>query len=469
MVCRSCQTENNEGARFCRACGASLALACPSCGAPHDPDQAFCDQCGTRLEAGASAAPPAVSAPELRVASVLFVDLVGYTPLSETRDAEDVRELLERLLRRAPGRSSTATAATVEKFIGDAVMAVWGVPVAREDDAERAVRAGLELVDAVARVRRGGRRAALQARAGVVTGQVAALANPGEGLVIGDRVNTAVPGAGRGRARHACSSTRSPARRPRRRSPTRTPASTRSRARRSRFACIARQRVAGGVAGTQLRDRARAAVRRPRRRAAADQGPLSRLRRPRGRAPGRGHRARPGSARRGSATELSTTTSTGSRTTSSGTPAAACPSATASPTGRSPRWSASGSGSPRTRRPRRPTRSSPTGSSDWIADPDERERVAPRRSARCSGPPSPGWRARSCSRAGGCSSSGSPSTTRSCSSSRTCSGPTTACSTSSSSCSTGRPSTRSSSAASPGPSSPSAAPAGRARSPTRPR
>ena len=190
MVCRSCQTENNEGARFCRACGASLALACPSCGAPHDPDQAFCDQCGTRLEAGASAAPPAVSAPELRVASVLFVDLVGYTPLSETRDVEEVRDLLSGyfdLARTIVDRYG----GTVEKFIGDAVMAVWGVPVARGDDAERSVRAGLELVDAVARFGETVGVATLQARAGVATGQVAALATPGEGLVIGDRVNTA--------------------------------------------------------------------------------------------------------------------------------------------------------------------------------------------------------------------------------------------------------------------------------------
>ena len=93
---------------------------------------------------------PTVSAPELRVASVLFVDLVGYTRLSETRDVEEVRDLLSGyfdLARTVVDRYG----GTVEKFIGDAVMAVWGVPVARGDDAERSVRAGLELVDAVAR------------------------------------------------------------------------------------------------------------------------------------------------------------------------------------------------------------------------------------------------------------------------------------------------------------------------------
>ena len=121
---------------------------------------------------------------------MLFVDLVGYTSLSESRDAEDVRELLGRYFEQAKtiiGRYG----GTIAKFIGDAVMAVWGVPSAHEDDAERAVRAGLELVESVARFGDDVGAPALSARAGVVTGQVAALADPGEGLVVGDRVNTA--------------------------------------------------------------------------------------------------------------------------------------------------------------------------------------------------------------------------------------------------------------------------------------
>lgn len=180
-----------------------LALACPSCGAPHEPDQAFCDRCGSglelaRLDARSAATGPLAGVaripghltPELRVASVLFVDLVGYTSLSEARDAEDVRELLGRYFEQARtviGRYD----GTIEKFIGDAVMAVWGVPIAREDDAERAVRAGLELVEAVSVFGAEVGAPELQARAGVVTGQVASLADPDEGLVIGDSVNTA--------------------------------------------------------------------------------------------------------------------------------------------------------------------------------------------------------------------------------------------------------------------------------------
>ena len=106
---------------------------------------------------------------------MLFVDLVGYTSLSESRDAEDVRELLGGYFDRARtiiGRYG----GTIEKFIGDAVMAVWGVPVAREDDAERSVRAGLELVEAVDVFGEEIDAPQLRARAGVVTGQVASLA-----------------------------------------------------------------------------------------------------------------------------------------------------------------------------------------------------------------------------------------------------------------------------------------------------
>ena len=156
-------------------------------------DQRFCDQCGTALPASGAAravAPGELGAPELRVVSVLFIDLVGFTALSESRDAEDVRELLGRYFdsaRTIVGRYG----GLVEKFIGDAVMAVWGTPLAREDDAERAVRAALEIVDAVAVL--GGQVGApgLCARAGVVTGQAASVATPGQGLVVGDRVNTA--------------------------------------------------------------------------------------------------------------------------------------------------------------------------------------------------------------------------------------------------------------------------------------
>ena len=118
--------------------------------------------------------------------SIVFADLVGFTSLAEGRDAEETRELLARyfeLARDVVHRHG----GTIEKFIGDAVMAVWGAPIAREDDAERAVRAALDLVDAVHILGPG-----VEARAGVLTGEAAVtLGATDQGIVAGDLVNTA--------------------------------------------------------------------------------------------------------------------------------------------------------------------------------------------------------------------------------------------------------------------------------------
>ena len=123
--------------------------------------------------------------------SVLFCDVVGFTPLSEARDPEAVRELLSEYFRVAKTVISRY-GGVVEKFIGDAVMAVWGTPSATEGDAERAVRAALDLVAAVAELGSEAGVPGLAARAGVVTGEVAVnLGAVGEGMVAGDAVNTA--------------------------------------------------------------------------------------------------------------------------------------------------------------------------------------------------------------------------------------------------------------------------------------
>ncbi|MFI5255105.1 MAG: ATP-binding protein, partial [Candidatus Limnocylindrales bacterium] len=123
---------------------------------------------------------------ERRLVSVLFADLVGFTPFAEERDAEDVRDTLSRYFEIAR-EVVERYGGTVEKFIGDAVMAVWGAPTAQEDDAELAVRAGMELVDAVRVLGPG-----IQARAGVLTGEAAVtLGATNQGMVAGDLVNTA--------------------------------------------------------------------------------------------------------------------------------------------------------------------------------------------------------------------------------------------------------------------------------------
>jgi class 3 adenylate cyclase len=158
------------------------------------PGERFCGECGSALVAGApapAAAAREAPAAERRLVSVLFADLVGFTTLSETRDAEEVRELLSRYFDSCR-RIISLYGGTVEKFIGDAVMAVWGTPTATEDDAERAVRAALDLVAAVSALGQEVGHEELRARAGVLTGEAAVtLGAEGQGMVAGDLVNTA--------------------------------------------------------------------------------------------------------------------------------------------------------------------------------------------------------------------------------------------------------------------------------------
>jgi class 3 adenylate cyclase/tetratricopeptide (TPR) repeat protein len=194
MVCPSCAAENQPSAKFCVECGTALALVCPSCAAPHTTGQRFCAECGTALAADAVAPPPVerdAPAAERRLVTVLFADLVGFTAASEQRDAEETRELLSRYFDTSR-RLIELYGGTVEKFIGDAVMAVWGTPTATEDDAERAVRASLDLVAAVSALGQETGTVELRARAGVLTGEAAVtIGAEGEGMVAGDIVNTA--------------------------------------------------------------------------------------------------------------------------------------------------------------------------------------------------------------------------------------------------------------------------------------
>jgi len=188
MTCAACGTVNAEGAKFCAECGQPLAQACPTCGSEVAAGAKFCSECGASLVARAEPRATDARQPqaERRLVSVLFADLVGFTSASEERDAEDTRELLTRYFDTAR-QIVERYGGVVEKFIGDAVMAVWGAPVANEDDAERAVRAALELVAAIPAL-----DPALEARAGVLTGEAAVtLGAEGQGMVAGDLVNTA--------------------------------------------------------------------------------------------------------------------------------------------------------------------------------------------------------------------------------------------------------------------------------------
>src|SRR5438067_1120917 len=196
MICSRCGAENKPGRKFCVRCAAPLAAACPACGAPYDQGDIFCGDCATRLVDATDPGRPTISTSasstpsgavaERRLVSVLFADLVGFTPFAEERDAEEVRDTLTRYFDIATdvvGRYG----GSVEKFIGDAVMAVWGAPTAREDDAERSVRAALDLVDAVRVL-----GPEISARAGVLTGEAAVtIGATNQGMVAGDLVNTA--------------------------------------------------------------------------------------------------------------------------------------------------------------------------------------------------------------------------------------------------------------------------------------
>jgi class 3 adenylate cyclase len=180
-----------EGQKFCGECGSQLQAVCGSCGTANPPGQRFCGECGAATASTASSTSPAPAerathAAERRLVSLLFLDLVGFTTASEDRDAEDTRELLSQYFELARGVIERY-GGTVEKFIGDAVMAVWGTPTATEDDAERAVRAALDLVASVPELDPN-----LKARAGVLTGEAAVtIGAQAQGMVAGDLVNTA--------------------------------------------------------------------------------------------------------------------------------------------------------------------------------------------------------------------------------------------------------------------------------------
>jgi predicted ATPase/class 3 adenylate cyclase len=194
LECSNCGRVNRAGRKFCAGCGEPLAVVCAACGAANEPDEGFCGECGSRLDGAAAPVGDAhapTAAVERRVVSVLFADLVGFTTLAEGRDAEEVRELLSRYFEIAR-QVVTRYGGTVEKFIGDAVMAVWGTPIAKEDDAERAVRAALDLVTAVSDLGSELQAPELAARAGVLSGEAAVTVGAvGQGMVAGDLVNSA--------------------------------------------------------------------------------------------------------------------------------------------------------------------------------------------------------------------------------------------------------------------------------------
>ncbi len=227
MKCHSCGFENEAGAGFCENCGLALQQACPNCNNPVKPGAKFCKTCGFKLQGAATpvpdspprggpaslealrrAAPQAVAEKiraqrghaegERKLVTTLFTDIVGSTALAERMDPEDWRDVVTG----AHQRVSDAVykyEGTIAQLLGDGVLAFFGAPIAHEDDAERAVRAALEILEAIRRyaveLRRTRNIPDFQMRIGLNTGLVV-VGNIGsdlhmEYLAVGDTLNLA--------------------------------------------------------------------------------------------------------------------------------------------------------------------------------------------------------------------------------------------------------------------------------------
>ena len=182
MQCPSCKCDILESGRFCDECGAPLAAGCPSCGTANRPGAKFCSKCGSDLSAPPPAASPPISPPpswaERRQLTVMFCDLVGSTALATRLDAEDLRDVIgtyHKCIADVVGRY----AGFIARYMGDGVLVYFGYPQAHEDDAERAVRVGLELITAVCSLKPF-TDITLQCRVGLATGSV----------IVGDLIGT---------------------------------------------------------------------------------------------------------------------------------------------------------------------------------------------------------------------------------------------------------------------------------------
>ncbi|MGE3590423.1 MAG: adenylate/guanylate cyclase domain-containing protein [Ilumatobacteraceae bacterium] len=191
MVCTACQHDNQPNAKFCSECGASIARPCPTCGHQQLSTAKFCDECGTSLTAAPPTGPTPVRAAARKRVTALFADLVGSTAFAERLDAEAVRaglapyfDLLQSTIDDHAG--------SVVKFLGDGVFALFGVPEVAEDDALRAVTAGIDLqrrfrsfADGI----RGRHDVELGLRVGVNTGELVVGSDDVD--LVGDVLNTA--------------------------------------------------------------------------------------------------------------------------------------------------------------------------------------------------------------------------------------------------------------------------------------
>src|SRR6516225_3990544 len=197
MRCSKCGSDNREGRKFCANCGAALAVTCPKCGASNQPDEKFCGECGVALAqaAGPTATemtPIAISGGgERRHLTVLFCDLVGSTALAANLDPEEWRELVASY-HQVAAEAISRFSGYVAKYLGDGVMAYFGWPEAHDNDAERAARAGLAILEAITGLNEQPSHPKLSARVGIDSGTVVVGTGAGKDAdVFGDVPNIA--------------------------------------------------------------------------------------------------------------------------------------------------------------------------------------------------------------------------------------------------------------------------------------
>jgi class 3 adenylate cyclase/tetratricopeptide (TPR) repeat protein len=180
--CSKCGTENPAQFHYCGGCGTTLGEGgCPSCGFANPDGQRFCGRCGAALTPGAQAGAPSLD--ERKLATVLFADVVGFTSLAEDTDPETLAHTVDTAFRQL-GEVIVNHGGTVDKYMGDCLMALFGVPVAHDDDAERAVAAALAMREL------GGE---LRFSIGINSGEVmvSAVGRDGDVTAMGDTVNVA--------------------------------------------------------------------------------------------------------------------------------------------------------------------------------------------------------------------------------------------------------------------------------------
>src|SRR5712692_6634054 len=200
MHCPKCDTDNPAGNNFCGRCGSALVGLCTKCGAENPPTSNFCGKCGAPLGAQVSPADAATRlvearevAGERRHLTILFCDLVGSVALAAQLDPEEWRATVAGY-QRAASEAIKRFGGEVVRYVGDGIMAFFGYPVAHDNDAERAARAGLAILDAIAQLNEQPAHPKLAVRIGVDSGRVVVSPGAGGGQAVdafGDTANIA--------------------------------------------------------------------------------------------------------------------------------------------------------------------------------------------------------------------------------------------------------------------------------------